>query len=96
MGAHNYGVCFFRYGLLVGTLESNHDGSLVLDTFATPTILDWYFRKGDDRHEDNVTNSRGTLNNSRSAVALKDIAKQVAYSGFPHSVSTKVDVSNET
>jgi len=96
MGAHNYGVCLFRDGLLVGTLESNHNGGLVLDTFATPTIAHREFSQGHDRHEDNVTNSRGTLNNSRPGIALKDIAMQFPLSGFPHSVSTKVDVSNET
>lgn len=38
MGIHNYGVCLFSDGILVGVLESGNDRGLVQDTLAAPAI----------------------------------------------------------
>jgi hypothetical protein len=76
MVVYDNGVCIFRDGMLVGVLESNRDRGLVLDTFTSPTIPQWYFTRGYDGHEDNVTNPRGILNIPRSGSAFEDITKQ--------------------
>jgi hypothetical protein len=36
---HDYGVCLFRHGGLIGAAEANQDRDPDLDTFATPAIL---------------------------------------------------------
>jgi hypothetical protein len=66
--------------MLVGVLESNCDRGLVLDTFTSPAIPQWYFARGYDWHEDNVTNPRGILNILRSGSAFEDITKQFLHS----------------
>jgi hypothetical protein len=57
--------------MLVGVLESNRDRGLVLDTFTSPAIPQWYFARGYDWHEDNVANPRRILNIQGLAVPSK-------------------------